>query len=138
MKSHNKPYTELDVWKETRILVKEVYLITKNFPKEEQYGIINQIQRSAISIPSNVAEGCGRNSPKDSLQFFYIARGSLYELETQLILSFDLLYLSQEQLNQSLHLIEKCKKLLNGFIRYYRSFLDSSRNLDDQRITNNE
>ncbi|HWV70247.1 MAG TPA: hypothetical protein VN040_00930, partial [Pseudosphingobacterium sp.] len=59
-------------------------------------------------------------------------------LETQLILSFDLLYLSQEQLNQSLHLIEKCKKLLNGFIRYYRSFLDSSRNLDDQRITNNE
>lgn len=138
MKSHNKPYTELDVWKETRILVKEVYLITKNFPKEEQYGIINQIQRSAISIPSNVAEGCGRNSPKDSLQFFYIARGSLYELETQLILSFDLLYLNQEQLNQSLHLIEKCKKLLNGFIRYYRSFLDSSRNLDDQRITNNE
>lgn len=138
MKSHNKPYTELDVWKETRILVKEVYLITKNFPKEEQYGIINQIQRSAISIPSNVAEGCGRNSPKDSLQFFYIARGSLYELETQLILSFDLLYLSQEQLNQILHLIEKCKKLLNGFIRYYRSFLDSSRNLDDRRITNNE
>ena len=138
MKSHNKPYTELDVWKETRILVKEVYLITKNFPKEEQYGIINQIQRSAISIPSNVAEGCGRNSPKDSLQFFYIARSSLYELETQLILSFDLLYLNQEQLNQSLHLIEKCKKLLNGFIRYYRSFLDSSRNLDDQRITNNE
>lgn len=138
MKSNNKPYTELDVWKECRALVKEVYLITKNFPKEEQYGIINQIQRSAVSIPSNIAEGCGRNNPKDSLQFFYIARGSLYELETQLMLSFDLIYLSQEQLNLSLHLIEKCKKLLNGFIRYYRNFLDSNRNSDEQRITNNE
>lgn len=138
MKSGNKPNTELDVWKETRGLVKEIYLATKNFPKEEQYGITNQIQRSAVSIPSNIAEGCGRNSPKDSLQFFYIARGSLYELETQLILSFDLTYLCQEHLNFYLHLVEKCKKLLNGFIRYYRGFLKLNRNLNDQQITNNE
>ena len=138
MKSGNKPYTELDVWKETRGLVKEIYLATKNFPKEEQYGITNQIQRSAVSIPSNIAEGCGRNSPKDSLQFFYIARGSPYELETQLILSFDLTYLCQEHLNFCLHLVEKCKKLLNGFIRYYRGFLKLNRNLNDQQITNNE
>lgn len=122
MENKKKSYTELDVWKESRILVKEVYLITKNFPREELYGIVSQIQRSAISIPSNIAEGCGRNSHKDSLQFFYVARGSLYELETQLTLSFDLAYVNQEQFNQILSLIERCKKLLNGFIRYYKQF----------------
>jgi len=122
MENKKKSYTELDVWKESRILVKEVYLITKNFPREELYGIISQIQRSAISIPSNIAEGCGRNNHKDSLQFFYVARGSLYELETQLTLSFDLAYVNQEQFDQILTLIEKCKKLLNGFIRYYKQF----------------
>ncbi len=71
-------------------------------------------------LPSNIAEGCGRNHSKDSMQFFHIARGSLYELETQLYLSFDQLYINEVDLNKSLEQIIRCKKLLNGFINYYQ------------------
>jgi four helix bundle protein len=77
-------YTDLDVWKASRELAGWVYALTKEFPKEELFGIVNQIRRCAVSIPSYITEGCGRNTAKDSLQFFFIARGSLYELETQL------------------------------------------------------
>jgi len=114
-------YFELDVWKRCRILVKEVYRITKGFPREEIYGITNQMRRCAVSIPSNIAEGCGRQHRNDSIQFFCIARGSLYELETQLYLCRDQEYISTEELALTLNLITECKKLLNGFIRYYKS-----------------
>ena len=79
-----KVYTELEVWKESRILVKDIYSITKSFPKEEIYGLSNQLRRCAVSIPSNIAEGCGRRTSADTIQFLHISRGSLYELETQL------------------------------------------------------
>ena len=79
-----KSYTDLDVWKKSRELVKEIYVLTKAFPKDEMYGLSSQIKRSAVSVPSNIAEGYGRNHTKDTLQFLFIARGSLYELETQL------------------------------------------------------
>jgi four helix bundle protein len=82
-------YTDLEVWKTSRELVNWIYSSTKLFPKEEMYGLTQQMRRCAVSIPSNIAEGCGRNHPKDSIQFFHIARGSVYELETQLYLSFD-------------------------------------------------
>ena len=88
--AENLSYRELEVWKQTRVLVKNIYQLTKNFPKDEQFGLTNQQRRAAISIPSNIAEGCGRNSFKDSLHFFFVARGSLYEVETQVIISFDL------------------------------------------------
>jgi len=77
------------------------------------------MRRSAVSILSNIAEGCGRNHTKDSLQFFYIARGSLYELESQLYISFDLTYISEQILSKILQDVLTCKKLLNGFIKYY-------------------
>jgi four helix bundle protein len=83
-------YTDLEAWKEARILVKLIYTNLSQFPKDEMFGLLSQIKRSAISIPSNIAEGNGRQHRKDSLQFFYIARGSAYELETQLYLSGDL------------------------------------------------
>jgi four helix bundle protein len=114
-------YRELDVWKHSRILVKSIYQITRDFPKEEQFGLTNQLRRAVVSIPSNIAEGCGRNHAKDSIQFFFIARGSLYEVETQVIVSFDLDYLSQTDLDSILAQIIKCKKILNGFINYYQS-----------------
>ncbi|WP_293296509.1 four helix bundle protein [Allomuricauda sp.] len=114
-------YIELDVWKESRELVKLVYDLTKVFPKEEIYGLTNQIRRCSCSIPSNIAEGCGRKTPNDTIRFLYIARGSLYELETQLFLSFDQEYLSQKELDLILSQIVLCKKLLNGFINYYGS-----------------
>lgn len=116
-----KVYTDLDVWKESRKLVKRIYDLTNSFPKEETYGLSNQIRRCAVSIPSNIAEGCGRNHTNDSIQFFYISRGSLYELETQLFLSYDLNYINEATLNSTLESIITCKKLLNGFIKYYQT-----------------
>ena len=111
MADSEKRYTELKVWQEARNLSKEVYSITAKFPREEQYGLINQMRRSAISVPSNIAEGCGRNHSKDSVQFFHIARGSLYELETQLYLSFDLNFLEETKLKGILQLTETTRKL---------------------------
>ena len=113
-------YIELDVWISSRELVKKVYELTKSFPKEELYGLTNQIRRSSISVPSNIAEGCGRKSSKETIQFLFIARGSLFELETQIYLSNDLGYISEDTLRQILSMIETCMKLLNGFINYYK------------------
>ena len=81
------------MWKKSISLVSQIYKLTQNFPKEEIYGLTNQIRRCSVSIPSNIAEGCGRQHPKDSLQFFYISRGSLFELETQLYIALDLKYI---------------------------------------------
>ena len=113
-------YTELDVWKYSREMVKLVYKITKSFPNEELYGLTNQIRRSAVSVPSNIAEGVGRQSNKETIHFFYIAKGSLQEVETQLYLSFDLEFISKESLNSILEKVISNKKLLNGFINYYK------------------
>jgi four helix bundle protein len=114
-----KSYIDLDVWKGSRELVREVYDLTRNFPKEEQYGLSSQMRRCAVSVPSNIAEGSGRNYAKDSIQFFFIARGSLYELETQLYLSFDQEYCSEVKLNALIGRTSKCKQMLNGLINYY-------------------
>lgn len=119
MENKYTKYTELNVWIEAKKLVLEAYLSTKVFPKEEQFGLVSQMRRCAVSVPSNIAEGCGRNYAKDSLQFFYIARGSLYELETQIYLSTDLCYITSSNSERLLHQLEVVRKLLNGFIRYY-------------------
>ncbi|WP_298532924.1 four helix bundle protein [uncultured Algibacter sp.] len=119
-----KSYIELDVWIEARKLVSLVYVITNDFPKEELHGISNQIRKCSVSIPSNIAEGCGRQTPKDIIRFLYISRGSLYELETQLYLSNDLKFISDKKLNKILSQIEACKKLLNGFINNYKKLRD--------------
>ncbi len=116
-----KSYTELDVWKYSRELVKSVYQLTKDFPREEVYGITNQVRRSAVSIPSNIAEGVGRQSKKETIHFLFIAKGSLNELETQLYLSFDLKYISEDNLHIILDELITCKKLLNGFINYFKT-----------------
>jgi four helix bundle protein len=131
-----KKYTDLDVWKEARYLVSSIYALTKPFPKEELFGLTNQLRRCAISIPSNIAEGCGRNHKKDSVQFFFIARGSLYEAETQLYLCHDIGYLSKIELEDILTRLEIVRKLLNGLIRYYNTPISpSTHNL--QHITHN-
>jgi four helix bundle protein len=113
-------YTDLDVWKSSRELVKLVYLLTKPFPKEELYALTNQIRRSVVSVPSNIAEGIGRQSNKETIHFLYIAKGSLQEVETQLYLSFDLGYISEIELKNILEKVISNKKLLNGFINYYK------------------
>lgn len=75
-------YKNLEVWKKSMQLVKEVYTITVVFPKQEAYGLTSQTRRAAVSVPANIAEGCGRLFKKDTRQFLHVARGSLYELET--------------------------------------------------------
>ena len=114
-------YTELDVWKSSRELVKTVYLLSDLFPKDELYALTNQVRRCSISIPSNIAEGLGRQSDKETIHFLYISKGSLFELETQLFLAFDLEYISKGQLESILVKVTTCKKLLNGFINYFKS-----------------
>jgi four helix bundle protein len=80
-----KPHEQLDAWKYAMQLVKVVYQMTSTFPPEERYGLSQQMRRAAVSIPSNLAEGAGRNGIKEYVQFIGIARGSLAELETQLL-----------------------------------------------------
>ena len=112
-------YTELDVWKQARELASDIYQLTASYPKSEQFGIISQIRRCAVSIPSNIAEGCGRQHTKETIHFLSIARGSLFELETQLYISKDLSFINNEQLSVRLNKIEELGKLINGFMRYY-------------------
>ena len=118
-------FTNLDVWKQARILVKMVYEAMSSFPREEMFGLQSQIKRSVISIPSNIAEGCGRNHLKETIQFLFIARGSAYELEAQLYLSCDLSFIKQEQLNTLLQQLESVRKLLGGLINYLKAQLNS-------------
>lgn len=99
-----------------------VYILSKNFPKDELFGLVNQMRRAAISIPSNIAEGCGRRTANDTIQFLHIARGSVYELETQLYLEFDQNYISDSEFKSVRENILSCKKSLNGFINYYKTF----------------
>ncbi|MDF4204718.1 four helix bundle protein [Maribacter sp. SA7] len=111
-------YKELDIWVQARMLVKTVYVLTKSFPRDEQFSLTSQVRRCVISVPSNIAEGCGRQSNKETIHFLHIARGSLFELETQLILAGDLNYISD--IDNVLKEIERVKKLLNGFINYHK------------------
>ena len=90
-------FRELKVWKKALSLVTEIYKLTKHFPKEEQFGLTSQIRRCAVSIPSNIAEGAGRESSKDFNRFLSISLGSCFELETQIIISKELEYLKLEK-----------------------------------------
>ncbi len=111
MRSHQK----LNVWIESMALVKQLYTATKEFPKEEIYGLTNQMRRAAVSIPSNISEGAARNSKKEYLRFLYIARGSLSELETQLLIAVDIGYILKD--TELLQQIEKVFALLSGLIK---------------------
>ena len=119
----NKSYTSLEVWQIARRLVSEVYAASRHFPKEELFGLTNQLRRAAVSIPSNIAEGCGRQTPRDTINFLFIAHGSLYELETQLYIALDLSYLNTDAFEALLTQLTSCKKLLHGFINHYRQQL---------------
>ncbi|MDC8101915.1 four helix bundle protein [Chryseobacterium rhizosphaerae] len=116
----SKDYTELEVWIEGRKLVNLTYILTTNFPKEEVSALTSQIRRAAISVRSNIAEGCGRRISKDTLHFLLIARGSLYELETQFYLALDQVYISKDDFEIVNRKILLCKKLISGFINYYK------------------
>jgi len=118
-----KTYKELDVWKKARAFVKEVYIITRDFPNEEKYGLMSQMRRCAVSIPSNIAEGYGRQFKKETLQFLHISRGSLYELETQIYIAYDLSFIAEDKMNTLLTDLEECRRLLSGLINYFEKNL---------------
>ena len=110
-----KSYEELIVWQKAMQLAKMVYGIQKQLPKEEVYGLGDQIRRAAVSIPSNIAEGFGRDTEKEFRHFLSIARGSLFETKTQLQLAEDLGFLHCE--NDLLLLFDEVAKLINGLWR---------------------
>jgi len=117
-------YTDLEVWLKSRELTNSIYTISKSFPEAERFGLTNQMRRCAVSVPSNIAEGCGRSSFKETVHFLYIARGSLYELETQLYLSLAQKFISNDMSQELQDNVITCKKLLNGFINYYKSKIE--------------
>jgi S23 ribosomal protein. len=110
---HN--YKEMKIWQKARKLVKEVYKISKKLPKEELYALTSQIRRAVISVPANIAEGAGRGTDRDFCHFLDIARGSLFELDTLLILSSDLEYVSEEELNPVFESINEIIKMMVSF-----------------------
>ena len=114
-----KSYKDLDAWKKSMQLVKEVYLLTKGFPKDELYGLTSHIKRAAVSIPANIAEGIGRNYKKDTTQFLHISRGSLYELETLLNIAEMISILKAEDFTSISENINECARIINGLIAYY-------------------
>lgn len=91
-------FKDLEIWKLSRKFCSEIYIITTSFPDSEKFGLTNQLRRASVSVPSNMAEGCSRSSNKDFSRFLEIAIGSIYEIETQLLIAFDLGYIDQIKL----------------------------------------
>ena len=119
METKNKiaSYKDLLVWQKAITIVKEAYLLSKALPEDERFGLISQMRRCSVSIASNIAEGWGRNSTKSYIQFLRIARGSLMELETQLIICKELSYIKNENYNKITSLIVEESKMLNALIK---------------------
>lgn len=111
-----KDHKELDVWKESMDLVTAVYALSKSFPSEELYGLGSQICRSAVSVPSNIAEGAARQTRKEFAHFLYIAAGSLAELETQIIIARNLAYIDDASGVHSS--ISSVRRMIYGLIRH--------------------
>jgi four helix bundle protein len=110
-------HSDLLVWQRSRVLVKNIYDATTKFPKSELFGITNQMRRAVVSIPSNIAEGYGRHSNKEFKQFLNIARGSIAELQTQLLLTLDLGYINKSVHKELDDEIVEIYKMLNGLIK---------------------
>lgn len=111
-----RDYKKYTVWEKSHQLTLDVYKVLLIFPKDELFGLISQMKRSSSSIPTNIAEGCGRSSDKDFCRFLYVAYGSANELEYQILLSIDLKFIEIESGQKLLFQVEETKKMLNGLI----------------------
>lgn len=116
MEQKIRSYRDLSAWQKARLLVKEVYLLTAGFPVGERFGLVSQMDRSAVSIPSNIAEGYGRATTQDYLHSLRIARGSAYELETQLVLAQDLGLCTEERGSRVEVVLQEEVRILQGLI----------------------
>ncbi len=112
-----KSYKDLNIWKRSIVVVEDIYKITKNFPKEEIYGLTSQLRRSAVSIPSNIAEGFARFYNKEYRQFLFISLGSCAELSTQIIIALRLGYFENKEANQLLNEIDEVSKMTMSLIK---------------------
>ena len=110
-------YRDLLVWQKSMDLVTQVYQVTRSFPKEETYSVIDQIRRCAISVPSNMAEGYGRQTTKDYIRHMQISRGSLYELQTQIEICYNINYLSKGDFDKIYELCREIERMLNSLIK---------------------
>ena len=115
-----KSFTDLNAWKEAHKLVISIYQSTKKFPKKETYSLIDQIQRCAVSVSSNIAEGFSRQSKKEKLQFYFTSKGSLTELQNQLLIARDVGYLPKNSFNKLAEQTITVNKLISGLIRYLK------------------
>ena len=111
-----KSYRELIVWQKSMKLVTIVYLQSTDFPAQEMYGLTNQVRRSVVWIPTNISEGFGRNHSKEYVRFLEISRGSLYELQTQLEIAFNLEFLTLDNFEQLAQMSLEIEKMLNSLI----------------------
>jgi len=111
-----RPHKKLEVWKKAIEFVTKIYKVTESFPDNEKFGLISQIRRSAVSIPSNISEGAGRTGKKEFMQFLSIAQGSTSELETQLIISSNLGYLKNEDMCL-LDELDEISRMIIGLIK---------------------
>jgi four helix bundle protein len=115
---NDKSFRDLDVWQESMSLAEQVYEVTGRFPGHQLYSLTQQAQRSAVSVPSNIAEGHGRKGSKEFMYHLRVARGSLSELETQMLLGQRLEYITEASMNDLHERIQKVGRLLNGLLRY--------------------
>lgn len=120
-RSKIRSFTDLIAWRQAHNLALLIYQITKSFPKEEIYSLVDQMKRCAISITSNIAEGFSRQGKKEKLQFFYMALGSLTELQNQLLLAKDVSYITKEDFDKIANQTVVVSKLINGLIRSLKS-----------------
>jgi four helix bundle protein len=110
-------YKDLIAWQKSIALVTDVYSLTKKFPIDERYGLVSQLNKAVISVPSNIAEGWGRELSKNYLQFLRIARGSLMEVETMVLISKNLNFISEKEFIETQNKIEEVGKILQGLIK---------------------
>jgi four helix bundle protein len=116
-----KDFKELIVWKKAHQHTSLIYQYTKSFPKEEQFGIISQIRRAAVSIPANIAEGCGKSTQKDFANYLQTSLGSAQEVEYPSILSFELGYLNDDQHKTFIAMVNEVKAMLISLIKKVRA-----------------
>jgi len=126
VKNKIKSFTDLNTWKEGHKLVLDIYRITKNFPREEQFGLTIQLRRAGVSFTSNIAEGFSRNSYKEKLQFYSIALGSLTEIQNQLLVAKDIDYMTKEEFDKIAEQTIIVNKITNGLIKKSKSIIHDS------------
>lgn len=117
-------FTDLEVWRCGHKLVVDIYRMTKLFPKDEIYGLVSQIRRAAVSVTANIAEGFGRKSYKEKLQFYYQSQGSLTELEDEILIALDVGYLSKDSHVIVMNQIDTTHRLLAGLIRSTKKYIN--------------